>query len=309
MGHLFGPVPSRRLGLSLGVDLVPYKVCSYNCLYCEVGETTHLTVERGEYVPLEEVKAELEGFFSSGVHTDHITFSGFGEPTLHWGLGELTRWIKERTSTPVALLTNASLLWMPQVREEARLVDVVLPSLDAVSQGVFQRVNRPHPSLSAHKVVEGLIEFSREFQGEIWLEILVVKGVNDSEEEIERIARVVKEIAPQKVQLNTVVRPPAVHGTPPLSREEMSKIAQMLPGEVEIVGAPTEHAYSGVEELDDAILETVKRRPCTAEDLTKVTGEEENNVKAALKNLILKGEVEGVEKEGVVFYKCKTQPR
>ncbi len=305
MGYLFGPVPSRRLGLSLGVDLVPYKVCSFNCIYCEVGETTHLTTERREYVPIYEVKRELETFFGSGNQADHITFSGFGEPTLHSGLGDLTRWIKHHTDTPVALLTNASLLWTPQVRQEAAEADVVLPSLDAVSQEVFEKINRPNPGLTAEKVVEGLVQFSKEFSGRIWLEILLVRGVNDSPEEVEKLSSVAREINPERIQLNTVVRPPAVGGTAPLSHREMVKIAQMLPGDVEIVGSPTEHSASGAENLDKTVLETVKRRPCTLEDLVKVTGAEENQVRLAVKNLIISGRVEGRETSGRIFYKHK----
>jgi wyosine [tRNA(Phe)-imidazoG37] synthetase (radical SAM superfamily) len=308
MAYLFGPVPSRRLGLSLGIDLVPYKVCSYNCIYCEVGETTDLTVKRREYVPLEEVKAELERFFSSGAHADHITFSGFGEPTLHSGLGELARWVKHHTNIPIALLTNSSLLWIPQVREELSAVDVALPSLDAVSQETFVKINRPHPSLDVERIVDGLIRFSHEFTGKIWLEILLVKGVNDSPGEVERLSRVVREIAPERIQLNTVVRPPAVGGTAPLSHMEMAEIAQMLPGEVEIVGSPTEHSASGAENLDNTVLETVKRRPCTIEDLVKVTGAKEPQVKGTVKMLILNGHLESHEVNGHIFYKGKASP-
>ncbi len=302
MGCLFGPVPSRRLALSLGVDLVPYKVCSFNCIYCEVGETNHLTVERREYLPIDQVKGELEEFFSSGTHADHITFSGFGEPTLHSGLGELARWIKGRTTTPVALLTNASLFWIPQVRREAAEVDVVLPSLDAVSEETFRKVNRPHPLLSAEKVVEGLVEFSREFTGKLWLEILLVKGINDSEEELCRLAQVVERIAPHKIQLNTVVRPPAVAGTSPLNHRELQEIAAFLPGEVEVVGGATEHSSGGVGALNETIVETVKRRPCTMEDLVKVTGHPPHEVKTAVKGLILSGRLRGREQGGEVFY-------
>ena len=307
MEYLFGPVPSRRLGLSLGVDLVPYKVCSYNCIYCEVGETTSLTVKRREYVPLTGVKKELEAFWATGIQADYITFSGFGEPTLHSGLGELTRWIKSKTDIPIALLTNASLFWLPQVREEASLADVVLPSLDAVSEKVFNKINRPHTSLNVHRILEGLFDFSSRFSGEIWLEILFVRGINDSEEEVKKLARVVGKISPHRIQLNTVTRPPAVNDTCPVAHQELEHIAKMLPGYVEIVGISTKHSASEVQAIEKAILDTVKRRPCTVEDLVKVTGTDQDAVKATVKGLIIDGDIEGVKINGSIFYKYKTQ--
>ncbi len=305
MSCLFGPVPSRRLGLSLGVDLVPYKVCSYNCIYCEVGETTNLTLERKEYVSFEEVKRELGGFLSSGGAADYITFSGFGEPTLNSKLGEVARWIRAETEIPIALLTNASLFWREDVREEASLAHVVLPSLDAVTHSVFREINRPHPDLEVKRIVEGLILFSKGFEGEIWLEILMVKGVNDQEEEVERLAEVVKEIAPHKIQLNTVVRPPAEPNTYPLTFQEMEEIAKRLPGKVEIVGSPTDHSALSINDLDNSVLETVLRRPCTVKDLIKVTGASELEVKTTLKSLILQNRVEGIKIGEELFYKGK----
>jgi len=171
--HLFGPVPSRRLGMSLGIDLIPHKICTLNCIYCECGATTSLTHERKAYVPVDEVYSELNDFFKNNPDPDYLTFSGAGEPTLHSHIGEVIAFLKElRPSIRVAVLTNGTLFGDPEVREELMLADLVLPSLDAATDLAMRRINRPRRELKASGYIKGLIEFSREFKGEIWLEIL-----------------------------------------------------------------------------------------------------------------------------------------
>ncbi|RLD93826.1 MAG: radical SAM protein [Aquificota bacterium] len=301
--YLFGPVPSRRLGLSLGVDLVPYKVCSYDCIYCEVGPTTLKTVERKKYVPLEEVKRELEAFWSLEVETDFITFSGFGEPTLHIGIGELISWIRERFPLPVAVLTNGSLLRDPQVRKELMGAHVVLPSLDAGTQEVYRVINRPHPSISFQDMVDGLEIFTRGFSGEVWLEVLLVKGVNDHPQELEALAGLVKRINPARVQLNTVVRPPA-HGGEPLSLEELEALMPLFGPRAEVVAYPTDKKAKEREGLRDAIVETVARRPCSKEDIAKVLGVSALEVAKYLGELLDEGRLEAVRHGNQIFYKA-----
>jgi len=301
--HLFGPVPSRRLGLSLGVDLVPYKVCSYDCLYCEVGPTTMKTVERREYVPLEEVKEELEAFMTSDIEADFITFSGFGEPTLHFRIGELISWIGERSPTPIAVLTNGSLLKDERVRRDLMGAHVVLPSLDAGTSRIFGIINRPHASITLEDVVEGLEIFTKEFPGEVWLEVLLVKGINDTPQELEALAKLVKRIAPDRVQLNTVVRPPA-HGGKPLSLEEMERILPLFGPQAEVVAYPTEKKAKGREDLRDAIVDTVARRPCSREDIAKVVGVNPLEVVKYIGELMEEGRLEVVKYGNQTFYKA-----
>jgi len=183
--YLFGPVPSQRLGLSLGVDLVPKKVCSLNCVYCEVGETTKLTTERKEYVLSEKVKAELQDFMKSRPELDYITFSGSGEPTLNSHIGELIAFVKEHyPDNKVAILTNGTMLSDKKLRRELLAADVVLPSLDAVSQEVFELIDRPHKKIRIADYIQGLIDFREEYKGRIWLEIMLIKDYNDSEDEL-----------------------------------------------------------------------------------------------------------------------------
>ncbi len=302
--YLFGPVPSRRLGLSLGVDLVPYKVCSYDCIYCEVGPTTVKTLERKEYVPLEEVKAELEAFRSLGIETDYITFSGFGEPTLHSGLGELIQWIRERFDQPIAVLTNGSLLKDPRVREELMGAHVVLPNLDAGTPRVFGMINRPHPRVSFHEMVEGIKTFTREFPGEVWLEIVLVRGINDNREELEALAKLVREIDPARIQLNTVVRPPA-HGGEPLSLKELEALVPLFGSKAQVVAYPTYKRAKEREDLREAIVETAARRPCSKEDMAKVLGVSALEVAKYLDGLVGDGRLEVIRHGHQIFYKAK----
>jgi len=225
MGYLFGPVLSRRLGLSLGVDLLKYKTCNLDCVYCELGKTACLTSCRDRFVPRQKVLKEIE--LRRGEPFDHLTFAGSGEPTLSLDLGEIVARAKEVIDTPVAVITNTTLLSNPAVRKEVAAADVVLPSLDAASQIAFQAINRPASGLYAKDLIQGLKDFRKEFSGEIWLEVMLVRGIND--EEAEEIARVAESVQPDRIQLNTVVRPPA-EPVEALSEEEMQRMLEIFSG-------------------------------------------------------------------------------
>ncbi len=204
--HIFGPVPSRRLGRSLGVDLVPFKTCTYDCIYCQLGRTTCKTHERKEWVPMDAVLEELKQKLAT--HPDYITLSGSGEPTLCPRLGEIIERIKAMTSIPVAVLTNGSLLWLKEVRAAVALADVVMPSLDAGDDLLFQTVNRPHPEITFERLVSGLEQFRREFTGQYWLEVMLLAGHTALPAHVQKIAHWVQRIRPDRVQLNTATRPP-----------------------------------------------------------------------------------------------------
>jgi len=269
-GYLYGPVPSWRLGRSLGVDIIPFKTCSFNCIYCELGRTTDLTVDRKEYVSAATIIEELKSFLAKrNKIIDYITLSGSGEPTLNSMIGEMVKEIKKLTDIPVAILTNSFLLNREEVRRELRKADVVLPSLDVVSQSMFECLNRPHPSLKIKEIIEGLKEFRKEFRNKIWLEVLLVRGINDGGEVIQKLAQVIEKIGPDKVQLNTVVRPPAEEEVFPLSQKELCSIEKELPGKVEVVRkfrkvAEGEH----VGKLETNIKNLLNRRPCTLSDIS-----------------------------------------
>ena len=283
MKHLFGPVPSRRLGFSLGIDVIPAKTCTLNCVYCQLGPTPELTLERKPYVPAETIIAEVAELLQKNPRVDFLTFSGSGEPTLNSDLGKMIRGLKKITSIPIAVITNGSLLYQKEVRQDLMEADVVLPSLDAVSGKIFQAVNRPHPDLNPKVIIEGLSKFSREYPGKIWLEIMLVKGVNDSKTELKKIREIIKSLRINKVQLNTVVRPPAEEGFFPLTQSELEAAAEIIGSGCEIIaefaGGKTTGMFPGGEEL---ILETLKRRPLTLKDIAVITGLNLNEISKIL---------------------------
>jgi len=272
--HLFGPVPSRRLGVSLGIDLVPHKTCNLNCIYCECGRTTWLTMERDEYVALEQVREELTHFMAAQPAPDYLTLSGAGEPLLNSRAGELIAWMKNSfPDVPVAVLTNGTLFSNADVRQAVQRADVVLPSLDAATQPVFHDINRPHRALDIAAVIEGLVELRHEFSGKIWLEVFIAPGLNDHEQELTALRQAIIRIHPNRVQLNTLDRPGTEADLGSATQAQLEHIIDFwqLPNTEIIARVQRTSAHRGVrQEKMAAILETISRRPCTVEDLTQV---------------------------------------
>jgi wyosine [tRNA(Phe)-imidazoG37] synthetase (radical SAM superfamily) len=303
--HVYGPVPSRRLGRSLGVDLVPYKVCSYDCTYCQLGRTTSKTASLAEYVPVAEVLDDLAERLRRGPVPDVIGLAGSGEPTLHSRIGELIEGIKRVTRVPVAVLTNGSLLWRPEVREGLAEADVVLPSLDAGDPDVFARVNRPHPDVSFERMVEGLVDFAGGYRGEIRLEVFVLGGITDTTEAIGRIARIAARVRPARVQLNTVSRPPAEDEAFAVPLAALERLRGAFAGRAEVIaeeprvvpGDPGVGRDAGAE-----ILALVSRRPCTVEGIASGLGLHPNEVVKRVERLCGEGLVRTDRRENGVFY-------
>ena len=307
--HLFGPVPSRRLGISLGVDLVPHKVCSLNCIYCECGATTRLTLERDEYVPEEEVMDELKNYFENNPDPDFITFSGAGEPTLHSGIGRILGLIKVlKPKVRVALITNGTLFSDPLVRQELLDVDVVLPSLDAATDEAFRKINRPRKEFTIEQYVQGMIDFKSESRGEFWLEVLILPGYNDDADNIQALKKAIHAIGPDRIQLNTLDRPGIIEGLRPASREELEAIArQWGVKDVEIV-VPVKQREESVAfrtDVEAAILETISRRPCTLEDIQQILGIHINEINKYLGILEKSGQIETNHQERGIFYQLR----
>jgi wyosine [tRNA(Phe)-imidazoG37] synthetase (radical SAM superfamily) len=289
MAYLFGPVPSRRLGRSLGVDLVPRKTCPYNCIYCEVGPTTRRTLRRTEF-HTEAILRELESYLARpGAPPDFITLAGSGEPTLNLGLARIIAGIKQLTATPVAVLTNGALLYLPAVREALADADVVLPSLDAARTHTFRIINRPHPSLSLERVLGGLENFRQEHRGPIWLEIMLLKGINDGEDELKALKQAIKKIAPDKVQLNTAVRPVVKNLAQPLGPEEMAAVAAFLGHGAEVIAEFRRSPEAPVMPRDETFLEMLARRPMVARDLAETLGMPLSLVESCLRRLKIAG--------------------
>jgi wyosine [tRNA(Phe)-imidazoG37] synthetase (radical SAM superfamily) len=268
------------LGRSLGLDIVPFKTCTYDCIYCQLGRTTRQTIAREEYVGISDILDQLWKKLAQNVQPDYITVSGSGEPTLNSAVGELIASIKGRTSIPVAVLTNGSLLWQESVRKAVSEADVVLPSLDAGDPQVFREVNRPHPELAFETVVQGLRDFRKIYQGQIWLEVLLVDGVNSESSHLERIKRLVKPICPDRIQINTVVRPPAEAIAKPVSPSVLSDVKGMFGDLAEVIAAhEVSHSMQTAMPMADEIEALLKRRPCTLEDI--VSGLQANRSEAA----------------------------
>ena len=302
--YLFGPVPSRRLGLSLGVDIVPFKVCTLDCIYCQVGRTTEKTSERKEYVSPEPVLAELKARLEKGLTADYITLSGSGEPTLNSRLGDFLDGIKKLTDIPVAILTNGTMFSQDQVRSDCAKADLVLPSLDAADEQTFELINRPCPDISIENVVSGLSAFREEFTGRIWLEVFFVDGVNTESEQISKIKDAIKHIRPDKVQLNTAVRPTAVAGVKMVRSEHLHLIARQLGKSCEVI-ADFSHkrCLTHTENQAQIVLSILKRRPCSLEDVCAGLGLHPNEALKYISHFQKQGLVESEQKDGTIFYK------
>jgi wyosine [tRNA(Phe)-imidazoG37] synthetase (radical SAM superfamily) len=266
--YTFGPVPSRRLGLSLGVDIIPKKMCTLDCVYCEVGVTDKRGLARKEYFPAEEILSEVKEVIKEYPDLDHITISGSGEPTLNSRIGDIIRGIKQMTNVPVAVLTNGTLLDDPVVRRDLMDADVVSPSLDAISPGVFEKINRPNPKLRINNIIEGIRKFRQEYRGRIWMEILFVGGINDQDDEVQKMRQIIDEIKPEKVHINTVIRPPAYSNAKPTSEKRLKEIQKILGERSEIIGIFKETHRTQERNTDgQAILGLLKRRAMTLDQM------------------------------------------
>jgi wyosine [tRNA(Phe)-imidazoG37] synthetase (radical SAM superfamily) len=292
--YLYGPVPSRRLGRSLGIDLVPHKICTYDCIYCQIGKTTDKTLVRREYVPVKEILEEVKRFLKEETFSiDHLSLSGSGEPTLHSQIRLVIEGIKAITSIPVAVITNGSLLYEEEVRQDLLLADIVLPSLDAVSSEVFMKINRPRPEFFIEKVIEGLVEFRKVYKGQIWLEILFCKGVNDGKEELLKMKKAIDRIQPDRIHLNTVVRPPSEKWVAPLNQKEMEEIQIFFGEKASIISEFDRHPSSVPErDIKEEILKILKRRPLSLSDISRGMGISTNELDRYIEPMTREGKIQ-----------------
>lgn len=291
MKHIFGPVPSRRLGLSLGIDLVPAKTCSYDCLYCQVGRTTAKVADPAAFVPTHEIVEELEKKLEK-VTPDTITLSGSGEPTLFSPMAELISSIREVTNIRIAILTNGSLLCKDEVRAGVLEAQIIAPTLSTVFEETYEIIHRPHKDIKLGMIIEGLKALRRDFQGLIFLEVVLLSGLNDSDKEIEGLKRVIEKISPDKIQLNTVVRPPADSRALALDTVRLEKIKNFFGNGAEIIAdIPPKKRRQVFESYRDTILETTRRRPMRAIDLANVLNLPLEDVTGLLEGLLGKGDL------------------
>lgn len=303
--HIFGPVASRRLGRSLGIDLLPFKTCTLDCVYCECGRTTDLTKQRRDFFSPEEVLTELKDWKEAGNEADIVTLAGSGEPLLALSLEKIIKGIKEITNLPCCLITNGTLFTDPSARKAAMLADIVMPSLDAADEATFKAVNRPVEGLSFAEYLEGLEIFCREYKGhgKIYLEIFLVPGVNDNEDQIKALSLLSRSLHVDSVQLNTAVRPPADKDVRPIPREEMEEWARYFIPRAEVIasyhGSPLKERRAVSEE---ELLETLSHRVMSLEDLVEAKGYPLPETEALLKKLLEKSLIRRRTQDGKDFY-------
>ena len=306
MDLVFGPVPSRRLGKSLGIDPISLKTCNWNCVYCQLGRTVPLVNERREYVPREIILAEVRQALTAHApgEIDWVTFVGSGEPTLHIGLGRLIRQVKAMTDLPVAVITNGSQLYLPQVRQELSAADAVLPTLDASNAQLYRKINRPWPRLTFERLLDGLTAFRQVYHGQLWIEVMLVKGLNDTEDALRGIAAALQRIEPDQVHINLPIRPPAEPWVQPPDETGLMRATAIL-GDIAQVVHPARGIFdlSGHNTLVDAIVSIITRHPMREDELVRALERwTPGQVEEALQALIASGQAQLVERHGARFW-------
>lgn len=301
--RVYGPVASRRLGRSLGVDLVPFKVCPFNCVYCQLGPTTRLSAKRAEFYPVKEILAEVLARVESS-RPDYITLAGSGEPTLYEGLGSLVEGLTSATTIPVALLTNGALFQNPEVRRAAARCDVVIPSLDAGEEEFFQWVNRPVEGLTLEGITEGLALFREGYRGFIWLEVMILQSLTEQRHHLRAIAERAKRIRPDKIQLNTPIRPSSHDFVFPVGLDRLEELCAYFEPRAEVIAQPpkSEMRSPVPRDVADSILEILWRRPCTLEDICAALGTSASGTLKTLESLADEGQVRGQLRSDRYFY-------
>jgi wyosine [tRNA(Phe)-imidazoG37] synthetase (radical SAM superfamily) len=303
--YLFGPVPSRRLGRSLGVDLIPFKTCTMSCRFCQLGDSPCALSERKEYVPIADVLAELVQWKERGGQADHITLAGSGEPTLHTGFGEVLRWVKDNTDYPSVLLSNGSLLHLPEVRAAAAMADKVKVTLSAWDEASFQQIHRPAEGVTFEQLVEGEQAFRKEFGGELSLEVFIIEGVNSEISDVQKIAALAETINPDRIDLNTAVRPPADSGIKAVSPEQLTKLAQVFGPKAVVAASFKKQTAQALEVTEEALLGLIQRHPATASQLAQEYSAPLEQVVETLERLVKAGKLNAEKRDGETYYFCR----
>jgi len=306
MKYVFGPVPSRRLGQSLGVDTIPLKTCNWNCVYCQLGRTQPLVNERKDYFPPQEILAEVREALADHApgEIDWLTFVGSGEPTLHASIGWLVRQVKAQIDLPVAVITNGALLYLPEVREELAAADAVLPTLDAGTANLYRQINRPHPETTFERLLQGLIAFREVYQGKLWLEVMLVRGLNDTEKAMQDIAAALRRVQPDEVHINLPTRPPVETWVQPPDEEGLMRATAIL-GDIARVVHPAEGSFdlSGYDSVVEAIIAIITRHPMRQEELERTLARwRPGKVRQALADLEASDQAQAVDRYGIRFW-------
>lgn len=306
MNYVFGPVPSRRLGQSLGIDPIPLKTCNWNCVYCQLGRSKPLTNTRREYFPREDIITEVAQ--SLGTHApgqiDWVTFVGSGETTLHSSIGWMIQQVKTLTRLPVAVITNGSFLFLDKVREELLAADAVLPTLDAGTAELYRRINRPHPDITFDRLVDGYVAFRKIFPGKLWIEVMLVRGMNDTPQALWDIAKILQQIRPDTVHITLPTRPPVESWVQPPHAESLLQAVAILGNIAEVVHpAEGDFDLSGYNNLVDAVISIITRHPMRQEELERTLSRwSPGQVRQTLDDLRRSGRAQIIERYGTCFW-------
>ncbi|HZK19917.1 MAG TPA: radical SAM protein [Treponemataceae bacterium] len=304
--HVFGPVPSRRLGVSLGVSPIPEKTCNYTCTYCQLGRTRYMSNKRTMFYPVDKIAAQVQAALKTNSSIDVISLVGEGEPTLYEGLGDLIDAIKSFTDKPVVLITNAALFYDKQVRHESAKADIVLPSLDGYDETSWKTINRPYGRLDYKSVLNGLIEFSKEYGGQLWLEIMLIRGENDSDKALKAFSSIVSKIRHDRLYVNTPVRPPAEGFVEPCSHERVRAFAKKFNGSAidELVSIGF---GSDIKDNYEAVCSIIMRHPMNAfeiESFLKSRHASNTEQEVVFSQLKKDGSITAIEYKGFVTYRA-----
>ena len=304
--HIFGPVISRRLGRSLGIDLIPFKTCSYDCAYCECGATTDLTSQRREFFPTRDIITELDNVLASSPNLDYITFAGSGEPTLSLSLGQVLAHLKKHyRQYKVAVLTNGSLFSDPYVRQELLSADLISPTITTTNQEIFEKIHRPVSGLCVTEIIQGIQSLRNEYSGQIWLEVFLVPGLSTSDEELIMLRNTIYRIKPDRIQLNYLDRPGTEAWVSPPEPLMLKRIQDYFAEggiPVDITGFDNQVPLLAPDESTVMIEETLRRRPCTAEDIAQMTGLSAPEIRKKLALMVQEGLVQAKSGERGIFY-------
>lgn len=303
--YVYGPVPSRRLGLSLGISPIPKKTCNYSCVYCQLGRTDHMTNTRRMFFPVQDIIGEFDEVLKKGIPFDVVTIVGEGEPTLYLGICELIRAIRERTDKPVAVITNGALLYDPVLRSELSPADIVMPTMDAYDEISFKRINRPHGSLDFWRVIDGLKVFSEEYPGKLWIEIMLIAGMNDDDESLCKYIEILWQIKYDRLYLNTPVRPPAESFAKAADHEKMNHAAELLGG-ISIELLSSQGFHSEIKDHYQAILSIIKRHPMNQFEIRSfLSGRGCHNARDLIDRLNNDGKIARIFYKGYDTYRLK----
>lgn len=303
--YIFGPIPSRRMGLSVGISPIPKKYCNYSCTYCQIGRTHNLTNKREEFFKLEDIIEEFKQYLNEYKDFDVVTVCGEGEPTLYLKLGDLISELKKLTDKPVAVITNSALMYDPQVREDLKKADIVLPSLDAYKEDMFKKINRAHGTIKLTDIIEGLKIFSKEYTGQLWIEIMIMKDFNDSTEDFTEFKALLDTLTYDRVYINSPVRPPAEGYVKQPSKEALAKAVEILGGS-SIDEFSSKSFHSEIKDDYEAILSIIKRHPMNQFEIKAfIEGRNNAPTEDILDRLSKDASVEVVTYKNYISYRLK----